>query len=315
MATRSWTDAQLVEAAKNSSTIAECLRALGFNALGAHYKELKKHMKRLNLTLSQIKKPTNNIQKPLEKVLVRGGINNTHKLKLRLIKEGLLKNECAGCAINTWTSKITSGETRPLSLHLDHIDGDNTNNTLENLRVLCPNCHAQTSTYCAKNRKVGKVYRSCFICKKTISGRISRCEECLDIYKANSKWPSPGSLLEMFKTKGLNQVATLLKKDPYTIHRHIKALGLLEEYNALRDLRNPSYKNRLLKKGITNNRAKETPTKEELEKLVWETPTTELAQRYGISDVALSKWCKKYGISKPPRGYWAKQYSSAAKSI
>ncbi|MFA9445403.1 HNH endonuclease [Egicoccus sp. AB-alg6-2] len=40
---------------------------------------------------------------------------------------------------------------RPLSLHLDHISGDPRDNRLENLRLLCPNCHAQTPTHCGKN--------------------------------------------------------------------------------------------------------------------------------------------------------------------
>ena len=45
-------------------------------------------------------------------------------------------------------------------------------------------------------------------------------------------------------------------------------------------------------------------TKEELEQVIWKYPTTYLAKLYGISDVAIGKWCKKLNISKPPRGYW-----------
>lgn len=48
------------------------------------------------------------------------------------------------------------------------------------------------------------------------------------------------------------------------------------------------------------------PSKEELEKLVWEQPTSDLAKIFGVSDVAIAKWCKKYGIEKPSRGYWMK---------
>ena len=48
----------------------------------------------------------------------------------------------------------------------------------------------------------------------------------------------------------------------------------------------------------------EQPTKEQLEKLVWEKPTQQLAIEFGVSDVAVAKWCKNLGISKPPRGYW-----------
>ena len=50
------------------------------------------------------------------------------------------------------------------------------------------------------------------------------------------------------------------------------------------------------------------PTKEELEKQIWSTPSSQLALRYGVSDTAISKWCKAYKITKPPRGYWAKNH-------
>ena len=49
------------------------------------------------------------------------------------------------------------------------------------------------------------------------------------------------------------------------------------------------------------------PSKEELRSLLWEIPTQKLAERFGVSDVAISKWAKAYKIDKPPRGYWAKK--------
>lgn len=53
----------------------------------------------------------------------------------------------------SWCGQGWHWNGRPLSLHLDHIDGVNSNNSLDNLRVLCPNCHTQTPTYAAKNRR------------------------------------------------------------------------------------------------------------------------------------------------------------------
>lgn len=52
---------------------------------------------------------------------------------------------------------------------------------------------------------------------------------------------------------------------------------------------------------------------EELGRLVWDTPVTQLAARFGVSDKAIDKWCRGYGIDKPPRGYWAKKYAEVAK--
>ena len=48
------------------------------------------------------------------------------------------------------------------------------------------------------------------------------------------------------------------------------------------------------------------PPKEELEKEVWETPSSSLCKKYGVSDKTIQNWCKAYGIEKPPRGYWRK---------
>ena len=68
------------------------------------------------------------------------------RLKERLVKEGILEYKCAECGISKWNNK-------PLSLHLDHINGINNDHRIENLRFLCPNCHSQTDTYAGKNRK------------------------------------------------------------------------------------------------------------------------------------------------------------------
>ena len=70
----------------------------------------------------------------------------TYKLKNRILKEGLLENECAICGIKEWNNK-------QLNLELDHIDGNRVNHELKNLRLLCPNCHSQTDTYRSKNKK------------------------------------------------------------------------------------------------------------------------------------------------------------------
>ena len=57
------------------------------------------------------------------------------------------------------------------------------------------------------------------------------------------------------------------------------------------------------------------PQKNILEELVWEMPTSKISQLYGVSDVAISKWCKIYNIPKPPRGYWAKRHAKQASIV
>ena len=88
--------------------------------------------------------PTNRI--PLEEIL--GGKHpqyGSSKLRIRLINEGLKELKCECCGISEWNGL-------PAPLELDHIDGNNSNNILENLKILCPNCHAQTPTHSCKKR-------------------------------------------------------------------------------------------------------------------------------------------------------------------
>lgn len=69
----------------------------------------------------------------------------SHKLRLRLISEGVFEHKCTNCNNKEWLGN-------PIPLELEHINGDSTDNTLSNLTLLCPNCHALTSTYRGKNK-------------------------------------------------------------------------------------------------------------------------------------------------------------------
>ncbi len=67
-------------------------------------------------------------------------------LKRRLVEAGLKEDRCEGCGISEWQGK-------PLSLALHHVNGKGRDNRLENLQILCPNCHSQTPNFGAKNRR------------------------------------------------------------------------------------------------------------------------------------------------------------------
>lgn len=91
-----------------------------------------------------------NHEAPLEEILAgkHPHYRNDH-LKRRLLAAGFKENVCEECGLGTtWNGK-------PLVLTLDHVDGDSTNHRLENLRMLCPNCHSQTETFCGRNADHG----------------------------------------------------------------------------------------------------------------------------------------------------------------
>jgi Zn finger protein HypA/HybF involved in hydrogenase expression len=86
---------------------------------------------------------------PNETIFSKNSYYSNELVKQRIVKDNLLDYKCSKCSIEYW-----QGET--IVLDLDHINGDNRDNRLENLRYLCPNCHSQTPTYKGRNKNTGK---------------------------------------------------------------------------------------------------------------------------------------------------------------
>jgi Zn finger protein HypA/HybF involved in hydrogenase expression len=76
----------------------------------------------------------------MEKLLVAGRARSRTHIKLRLLSAGLKKNRCEECGIEEWLGE-------PLNMTLHHANGDGEDNRLENLVLLCPNCHSQTPNF------------------------------------------------------------------------------------------------------------------------------------------------------------------------
>lgn len=143
------------EAIKTSRSMRETLRRIGLVPVGGNYLTLKRHIKQLGLDTSHFRgqpwnrglKITSNPGQPLEAILKVGVFYKSFKLKRRLFAAGLKPQYCEKCG---WAEKTTDGYL-PLEIH--HINGDPTDNRLENLEILCPNCHAMKPNYRARNRR------------------------------------------------------------------------------------------------------------------------------------------------------------------
>lgn len=85
------------------------------------------------------------MKRPIRQVIL-GGLKNRSNVKRRLLEAGILENRCSECGITDWRGK-------PLSIQIDHRNGIRDDHRLENLRMLCPNCHSQTETFGARNRR------------------------------------------------------------------------------------------------------------------------------------------------------------------
>ena len=146
-------DHEFIKLVEKSKAYVDILRSLGLSTKGGNSsKTLKRRIAELNIDISHFEKEYERAQSKtrtdMSLILVENSTYlNIARLKLRLVKEGYLKYECAICNNDgLWNGK-------PLSLQLDHINGINNDHRIENLRFLCPNCHAQTDTFSGRNNK------------------------------------------------------------------------------------------------------------------------------------------------------------------
>ena len=117
----------------------------------------KRTMNKIKKRIQDMKLDTSHFKcqkiKNIEDVCIENGKYHRGGLKRRLIKEKILEEKCYICNINNiWNNK-------KLVLQLDHINGNNKDNRLENLRMLCPNCHSQTETFGGRNKYIKNIFK------------------------------------------------------------------------------------------------------------------------------------------------------------
>lgn len=148
---------QLQDAVKNSDSIRECLIRLNVEPFGGNYDVFRKAVSFYKIDCSHF----NGAAASGKKLMGRVGPNSisledilsnklpcsSNRLRLKLLKAGVMQPRCSCCGGIEWLGSL-------IPLELDHIDGNNKNNSIENLRLLCPNCHALTPTYRGKNKKI-----------------------------------------------------------------------------------------------------------------------------------------------------------------
>lgn len=153
---KKWTVEQLKKAARESKSLRQILFKLGLAEAGGNYQQIKKYLKDndvdcTHLTGKAWNKGMRGLVRAstlsLDEILVNGKGYQSHKLRLKLFAEKIKEKKCELCG---WAQISKDGR---LPLELNHINGNHLDNRLENLQILCPNCHSLQPTHRGRNRK------------------------------------------------------------------------------------------------------------------------------------------------------------------
>jgi HNH endonuclease len=134
------------DAIASSISYRQVLTKLGIIPAGGNYDTLKKFINLHNINTSHFKGQGWNKDRvehprvPLSDYLTNIKSITSHKLRKRLLRDGIFTHQCSSCKLSEWLGD-------PIPLELDHVNGYHDDNSLSNLRLLCPNCHSKTPTF------------------------------------------------------------------------------------------------------------------------------------------------------------------------
>ena len=270
-----YTKEELKKAVNASYSIANALKLLGLAPKGGNYRIIKRKLKEFEIEISHLKgkgwsKGTKNIAriKPIEQLLKSNTTCSSYKLKKKLIEAKLKIHKCECCNNTLWLNNL-------ISLELHHRNGDHSDNRLENLQLLCPNCHSYTDNYRGKNKKK----LSASVEKQRVE-RVKFSEHFLE-RDVNAE-PSIRN----------NEGAETLQRESKGAFRCLSCRDLVLNKRAAK------------KKFCSHNcmykwNARNIPTKEQLEQSFKDKHSfLQVGKYYHVSDNTIRKWCDKLNVTK-----------------
>lgn len=204
----------------------DVMRYFGLDPRNGSIKTLYTRIKDENLDTSHLDKKRwaqrniNRRKTPNDKIFVENSNFSRNGVKKRITSENLIPYKCENCG-NTgdWNGKA-------LTLQLEHKNGINNDNRLENLGFLCPNCHSQTKTYAGK-QTVKPHY--CTECGVEISHQAKKCRPCANkdiILTEKADWPSDKALAKLVWAKPSTIIAKELGVSDTAIKKRCRARGI-----------------------------------------------------------------------------------------
>ena len=224
---------ELEKVVKQNNSFAGLIRYFGFTYSGSMIKIFKKRFAEDNIDYSHFKLGVNcnkgrkfpNIQKgfTLKEIMTKNSNYCRTHLKRRLLKEELIENKCQICGqIPEWKGK-------KMVLILDHINGINNDNRLENLRMVCPNCNSQLPTHCGRHKRKKN---NCKRCGCIISKNATYCRNChnkslerTSIRKVKNR-PTKEELEQMIQTMPMTKIGTKYGVSDNAIRKWCKSYGI-----------------------------------------------------------------------------------------
>jgi hypothetical protein len=194
----------LLNIINKSFSIRECLISMNLSVRPGNYKTIKKYINLYELNTDHfysdkrggLNKYTNSLKYDINDILIENSNYSTSKLKKRLYDEGYKDRYCEMCGQDeVWKGK-------KMSLILDHINGINNDNRLENLRIVCPNCNATLDTHCRGNKRINTKEINKCKCGKEINKSSKKCLECSSLSQRKVERPSLETLLKEIEELG-----------------------------------------------------------------------------------------------------------------
>ena len=308
-----YTPTELQKLLDESNSYADLLRKIGMSEHGANRLTLRKIINEYNLDLTKLSnnRQQGNLQalhkihqkktKLLTDILQKDTSYKSSNLLKRLFNEGYKEKRCECCGITTWMGK-------EITFQLHHKDGDHHNNEIDNLEVLCPNCHSQTDNFAGRGtRKIptlpkeqekrkaqrgisedGQRYYDgygnykilCPICQENFMNKeATMCKECYDKDRKKPK-VSKEDLLSIIKENTYTSAASLLGVDRKTVSKWCRYYNIEDKVN-----------NIIIEKH-------KAPTREMLKEKIRTMPFVQIGKEYEVSDNTIRRWCDIYGLPK-----------------
>ena len=262
--TNQFSDTEFSELVSKSHNFSEVIRSIGSKITGGSFNSVKNRIRRQGLSIVHFTtSPTRGKRNwvapgslTVDAILSYDRHGNGRREKSFILRAAAIKSgieeKCSQCGIG----KEWNG--RPLTLQLDHINGDYLDNKKENLRFICPNCHTQTDTYGHRNIKTAIVKGT----PRAVSQRLR------------------DHRIKVSKERRIQLVCVQCNKEYETIvsRKKVKALCSRECY-------------------IRNSEKIKWPSNEDLAAMVRSTSMVKLSAQLGVSDVSIKRRCKSRGIS------------------